>query len=66
MNAFQILYDTKAYKIFHADKVNGTLSHAVLIVCEDKYMLKDYLKVFAKELLCDSKIQCGKIHVVKP
>ena len=65
MNAFQILYDTNAYKIFHADKVNGTLSHAILVVCEDKYMLDMYLKVFAKELMCASDTQCGECRTCK-
>ncbi len=56
--AFGLIKNTTAYKIFANDKESGTTSHAVLIVCDDSYMLKKYLKIFAKTLMCDEKEPC--------
>ena len=56
--AFGLIKNTTAYKIFANDKLSGTSSHAVLIVCDDALMLKNYLKIFAKTLMCDEKEPC--------
>ena len=60
MDGFSLLKNTNAYKIFSGDKKNGTLSHACLIVCEDKLFLENYLKVFAKALMCNEEEPCNK------
>lgn len=56
--AFGLIKNTTAYKIFANDKLSGTLSHAVLIVCDDGVMLKKYLKIFAQALMCDENEPC--------
>ena len=56
--AFGLIKNTTAYKIFSNDKVSGTLSHAVLIVCDDGVMLKKYLKIFASTLMCEKAEPC--------
>ena len=59
MDGFLLLKNTNAYKIFMGDKKRGTLSHAYLIVCEDKLFLENYLKIFAKALICNEDEPCG-------
>ena len=56
--AFGLIKNTTAYKIFANDKDSGTLSHAVLLVCDDSFMLKKYLKIFASALMCDNNAPC--------
>lgn len=56
--AFGLIKNTTAYKIFTGDKQNDTLSHATLIVCDDSYMLKKYLKIFASALMCSESEPC--------
>ena len=59
MDGFLLLKNTNAYKIFIGDKKRETLSHAYLIVCEDKLFLENYLKIFAKALVCNEKEPCN-------
>lgn len=59
MNGFSLLKSTNAYKIFDGDKKRGTLSHAYLIVSEDKLFLENYLKIFAKALCCNESEPCN-------
>lgn len=56
--AFGLIKNTTAYKIFANDKLSGTLSHAVLLVCDDGFMLKKYLKIFAQALMCEKSQPC--------
>ena len=56
--AFGLIKNTTAYKIFANDKISGTSSHATLIVCDDSFMLKKYLKIFAQTLMCDEEEPC--------
>ena len=56
--AFGLIKNTTAYKIFQSDKLSGSSSHAVLLVCDDAIMLKKYLKIFASLLMCDEKEPC--------
>ncbi len=56
--AFGLIKNTMAYKIFANDKDSGTLSHAVLLVCDDGFMLKKYLKIFASTLMCENSEPC--------
>lgn len=59
MDGFSLLKKTSAYKIFNGDKKGGTLSHAYLIVSEDKLFLESYLKIFAKALVCKEDEPCN-------
>ena len=59
MDGFLLLKNTNAYKIFIGDKKRGTLSHAYLVVCEDKLFLENYLKIFAKALVCNEEDPCS-------
>ena len=63
MDVYSLLKNTNAYKIFHADKARGTLSHAYLIVSEDKLFLENYLKIVAKVLVCSEKEPCNRCRV---
>ncbi len=65
MKIDSLIKKTNAYKIFSKDKINNTLSHATLVVCDDSEMLESYLKVFAKTLMCDSLEYCGECRVCK-
>ena len=50
---------TNAYKIIKNDKDVGGLSHAYLVVCPDTTFLKEYLKVFAKIIVCKAGDPCN-------
>ncbi len=54
-----ILKDTGAYKRVLGDKRNGSLSHAYLLLTADGDFLDEYLKIFAKLMLCDGDEPCG-------
>ena len=43
MDFRKLILNTNAYNLFIKDKLNGTLSHAYLIVCEDQEYLENYL-----------------------
>ena len=40
MDVKGVLSNTNAFKILKADKENKTLSHAILVVCDDAFMLE--------------------------
>lgn len=48
-----LVKDSRAYKIISSEKQIGTLSHAYLIISQDKESLDEYLKVFASLITCD-------------
>ncbi len=52
MDFSSLLKNTNAYKILAGDEKKGTLSHAILIVSEDSYTLKDFAVFFAKLIIC--------------
>ncbi len=54
----KLIENTIAYRIFCGDKKNHAFSHAYLIVCEDELALTEYLKIFAKTLLCENSATC--------
>ncbi len=58
MKGFSLLKKTNAYKVFSLDVDNNTASHAYLIVCDDEYYLENYLKAFAKKLICSENEPC--------
>ena len=53
-----LLEQTSAYKTLKADKENGKLSHAYLIIIPDQNKLKEYLRVFAKLIMCSGEEIC--------
>ena len=59
MNGFSLLKNTNAYKIFSSDIERETVSHAYLIVCDDELNLENYLKAFAKKLICEAENPCN-------
>ena len=61
MNTEKLIRQTKAYKILVRDKKAGSLSHAYLLTSEDEAYLKDYLKIFAKVMVCEEEEEfCDK------
>ena len=58
MKGFSLLKKTNAYKVFSLDVDKKTASHAYLIVCDDEYYLENYLKAFAKRLICSEQEPC--------
>ena len=60
-----LIKSTEAYKIISAEKKAGKLSHAYLIVCDDKDNLKSYLKELVKLILCDEEEACGRCRACR-
>ncbi len=58
MKIGELIKMTSAYKIVAGEKRSETLSHAYLIICEDGKKLKDYIKAFAKLIMCGSDEFC--------
>lgn len=58
MDVKGVLSNTNAFKILKADKENNTLSHAILVVCDDAFMLETYLTYFAKLIACKEVEPC--------
>lgn len=56
---FSLLKNTGAYNAIRADKNNGTLSHAYLIVTPDAENLGEYLKILAKLITCKEISPCS-------
>lgn len=54
-----LIKDTKAYQAVLNDKKLGRLSHAYLILSQDKLLLKNYLKEFAKLFVCSFDQPCS-------
>ncbi|MBQ8426778.1 MAG: hypothetical protein IJX16_03335 [Clostridia bacterium] len=53
-----LIKETGAYKTLYGDKKRGTLSHAYLFISPDGDYLKEYLKIFAKLVCCESDNPC--------
>ena len=53
-----LLKNTSAFQLVQRDKRQGRLSHAYLLFCPDGEFLGEYLKIFAKEIMCESAPQC--------
>lgn len=54
-----LLEKTNAFKLIQRDKKQERLSHAYLLFCPDVQFLGEYLKIFAKEIMCDSAPHCN-------
>ncbi|MBO5286166.1 MAG: hypothetical protein J6B16_04650 [Clostridia bacterium] len=57
-NLLKLIKNTTAYKMVSLDKEHGRLSHAYMLFTPDKKHVKDYLKIFAKLIVCKSKGYC--------
>ena len=60
-----IIQNTNAYRMMKLDKQKGNLSHAYLILCSDKDMLKNYLKIFVSLMCCESDSACLECRTCK-
>lgn len=60
-----LLQDTNAYKIVKNDCEQAKLSHAYLIINPDQKNLVNYLKEFAKLIVCEEKKGCGECRNCK-
>ncbi len=65
IDLFSLLKTTSAYKTVQNDKENNMLSHAYLILCEDSKNLKEYLKIFAKLIVCKEGEPCFNCRFCK-
>lgn len=59
INPLSLIKETPAYKSVLGDKKSDRLSHAYLIICPDKKFLKEYLKIFARLVVCNDSEFCG-------
>jgi DNA polymerase-3 subunit delta' len=55
-----LIKNTTAYKMVCLDKQSNRLSHAYMLLTPDKRFIKDYLKIFAKIIVCKDDDFCGK------
>lgn len=58
-NYSELIKKSKAYNVIARDKKAGRLSHAYMVVSSDKKYLRDYLKIFAKLIMCEDSEFCG-------
>lgn len=55
----KLIKNTNAYNLVRFDKLSGRLSHAYMLLSPDKANIKEYLKIFAKMIVCKSEEFCG-------
>ena len=60
-----LIKETGAYAAVKNDKINGTLSHAYLILCSDGECLSEYLKIFVKLIACRESDPCGSCRACR-
>lgn len=60
MGALSLLKQTAVYKTVLGDKLSDRISHAYLILSQDKDNLVNYLKVLASLIVCKDGEPCGK------
>jgi DNA polymerase III gamma/tau subunit len=61
----ELIKSSNAYKLLAGDKKAGRLSHAYMVCSSDKTYLRDYLKLFAKLIACDTVNCDGACRVCK-
>ncbi|MBO7187782.1 MAG: hypothetical protein J6V68_05250 [Clostridia bacterium] len=61
----KLLKQTNALKQVSLDKKSDRLSHAYLVLTHDKAYLREYLKVFAKLMLCKEKEFCDSCRLCR-
>ena len=59
IDLYSLIKETGAFKTVKGEKESGRLSHAYLIISPDQDNLTQYLKIFAKLILCDATEPCG-------
>lgn len=62
---YSLIKDTGAYKTVKGEKESGRLSHAYLLLTADKENLTEYLKIFAKLILCNATEPCMECRKCK-
>ena len=50
----ELILKSNAYRLLSADKAVGRLSHAYMVVTSDKQYLREYLKIFARLIMCEN------------
>jgi DNA polymerase-3 subunit delta' len=60
-----LIKETGAYRTLYGDKKRNTLSHAYLFISPDAEYLKEYLKIFAKLICCQSENPCFACRTCK-
>ena len=65
MDTYSLLKTSEAYKIFEKEKGQGRISHAILVECEDSFMLNEYVKIFAQTIMCETNSRCGNCRACK-
>ena len=55
----ELIKKSNAYNVIARDKKAGRLSHAYMVVTSDKKYLREYLKTFAKLIMCEEDEFCG-------
>ena len=65
IDLLSLLSETNAYKTIKGDKDSQRLSHAYLVLTPDGEMLTEYLKIFAKLLVCENGSPCMKCRACK-
>ncbi len=66
-NHVGLIHKTTQYKIIKNEKEKGLLSHAYLLLSRDKKYLREYLKTFAKLIMCknDGKDDCRICRLIE-
>ncbi len=65
IDLYTLLSGTSAYRTVISDKTANRLSHAYLFLSPDKDKLCDYLKFFAKLIVCKDGSPCGKCRACR-
>ena len=65
IDLLSLLKNTGAYRTIKGEKENDRLSHAYLILSPDGDNLNEYLKIFAKLIVCKSEQPCGECRSCK-
>ena len=50
----ELILNSNAYRLLSADKTSGRLSHAYMVLTSDKQYLREYLKIFARLIMCEN------------
>ncbi len=62
---FSLIKDTGAFRTIKGEKASGRLSHAYLILTQDKENLTEYLKIFAKLIACKDGNPCRECRTCR-
>lgn len=65
IDLLSLVKETSAFRTVIGDKKRDTLSHAYLVLVPDTEFLDDYLRLFAKTLLCDEELPCGNCRACR-